>query len=92
LTGPAGRMTTSVIAAVAQFERDLLIERTISGQARAKAAGVKFGRPNALKNGERAAVLAQLATGISISQAARDAGVSRATVMRAAKADTRNSA
>jgi putative DNA-invertase from lambdoid prophage Rac len=82
----------SVIAAVAQFERDLLIERTISGQARAKAAGVKFGRPPALANGERAAVLEQLATGISISAAARQAGVSRATVMRAAKADTRNSA
>ncbi len=49
------------------------------------------GKP-ALANGERAAVLEQLATGISISQAARQAGVSRATIMRAAKADTRNSA
>jgi putative DNA-invertase from lambdoid prophage Rac len=92
LTSSAGKMTMGVIAAVAQFERDLLIERTISGQARAKAAGVKFGRPPALANGERAAVLEQLAAGISISQAARDAGVSRATIMRAAKADTRNSA
>jgi putative DNA-invertase from lambdoid prophage Rac len=40
LTSSAGKMTMGVIAAVAQFERDLLIERTISGQARAKAAGV----------------------------------------------------
>ena len=36
LTSPAGRMTMSVIAAVARFEKDLLIERTLSGPARAK--------------------------------------------------------
>ncbi len=46
LTSPAGKMTMGVIAAVAQFERDLLIERTLSGQARARAEGKKFGRPS----------------------------------------------
>ena len=45
LTSPAGKMTMGVIAAVAQFEKDLLIERTQAGQARAKAEGKKFGRP-----------------------------------------------
>jgi putative DNA-invertase from lambdoid prophage Rac len=84
-------LTMGVVAAVAQFERDLLIERTISAQARAKAAGVVFGRPPALANGERAQALAELAAGASISSVARRAGVSRATIMRAAKADTRNS-
>jgi putative DNA-invertase from lambdoid prophage Rac len=75
-------MTMGVIAAVAQFEKDLLIERTLSGQARAKAAGVRFGRPSALKNGERAIVLQKLTAGLSISACAREAGVSRATVLR----------
>ena len=42
LTSPAGKMTMGVIAAVAQFERDLLIERTLSGQARARAEGKKL--------------------------------------------------
>jgi len=37
LTSPAGKMTMGVIAAVAQFERDLIIERTLSGQSRARA-------------------------------------------------------
>ena len=37
LTSPAGKMTMGVIAAVAQFEKDLLIERTLSGQTRARA-------------------------------------------------------
>ena len=89
LTSPAGRMTMSVIAAVARFEKDLLIERTLSGQARAKAAGVKFGAPCKLANGQKAAVLADLAAGKSISALARDHNVSRATIMRARQADTR---
>ena len=39
LTSPAGKMTMGVINAVAQFERDLLVERTHSGLTRAKAEG-----------------------------------------------------
>ena len=39
LTSPAGRMTMQVIAAVAEFERDLLVERTQAGLARAKVEG-----------------------------------------------------
>jgi putative DNA-invertase from lambdoid prophage Rac len=45
LTSPAGKMTMQVIAAVAEFERDLLIERTQSGINRAKAAGKQFDIP-----------------------------------------------
>lgn len=45
LTSPAGKMTMTVLAAVAQFERDLLIERTQSGLERAKAEGKVLGRP-----------------------------------------------
>ncbi|MDP2244825.1 recombinase family protein [Pseudomonas sp.] len=45
LTSPAGKMTMSVIASVAEFERDLLIERTQAGLARAKSEGKSLGRP-----------------------------------------------
>jgi len=45
LTSPAGKMTMQVISAVAEFERDLLIERTHAGLERAKAEGKKLGRP-----------------------------------------------
>jgi putative DNA-invertase from lambdoid prophage Rac len=48
LTSSAGKMTMNVINAVAQFERDLLIERTQSGLARAKATGKPLGRPSVL--------------------------------------------
>lgn len=48
LTSAAGKMTMAVIAAVAEFERDLLVERTQAGLTRAKAQGKKLGRPSSL--------------------------------------------
>jgi putative DNA-invertase from lambdoid prophage Rac len=86
LTSPAGKMTMGVIAAVAQFERDLLIERTLSGQARARAEGKKFGRPAALTAERREKALQRLADGASISEVAREMRASRATIMRVGRA------
>ena len=83
LTSPAGCMTMGVITAVAQFERDLLIERTQSGLARARAEGVVFGRPATLDATQRDAVRKELAAGASVSALARQHGTSRQTIMRA---------
>lgn len=47
LTSAAGKMTMQISSAVAEFERDLLLERTHSSISRAKAAGKRFGRPPA---------------------------------------------
>ncbi len=82
LTSPAGKMTMQVIAAVAEFERDLLIERTQSGIHRAKVAGKQFGRPPALNMVERATVIERLAAGINIAELAREFKTTRQTVMR----------
>ena len=87
LTSPAGKMTMGVIAAVAQFEKDLLIERTLAGQARAKAEGKKFGRPAVLTDEGRAKALQRLADGASISAVAREMKASRATIMRVGRAE-----
>jgi putative DNA-invertase from lambdoid prophage Rac len=82
LTSPAGKMTMGVIAAVAEFERDLLIERTQSGLARAKAEGKTLGRPPALTSAQRINALKRLGAGEAIASVARDLKTSRATVMR----------
>jgi len=82
LTSPAGRMTMGVINAVAQFERDLLIERTQAGLARTKAEGTTLGRPVLLDVGKREAVRAELAGGASVAALARRLGVSRQTIQR----------
>ncbi len=82
LTSAAGKMTMGVISAVAEFERDLLIERTQAGLRRAKAEGKTFGRPSALTEAQRSIVIAQLNGGVSVAQIARDMKTSRQTVMR----------
>lgn len=82
LTSAAGRMTMQVLAAVAEFERDLLIERTQSGLARAKAQGKTLGRPQALSSDQRNDVLQRLAAGEAVAAVARALKTSRATVMR----------
>jgi putative DNA-invertase from lambdoid prophage Rac len=86
LTSPAGKMTMGVIAAVAQFERDLLIERTLAGQARARAEGKRFGRKPVLDGERRQKALQRVADGASISAVAREMKVSRATIMRVSRA------
>lgn len=86
LTSSAGKLTMGVINAVAQFERDLLIERTQAGLARAKAEGKRMGRPPALSDDQQSDVLAQLAAGKSVAALARDLKVSRQTIMRVRQA------
>lgn len=82
LTSPAGKMTMGVIAAVAEFERDLLIERTQAGLALAKASGKTIGRPQSLDKGQAAMVRQKLSEGYSVASLAREFGTSRQTVMR----------
>lgn len=89
LTSPAGKMTMAVIAAVAEFERDLLIERTHAGLARAKAEGKVVGRPSALSATQQQEVRARLNDGESVAALAREYGTSRQTVMRARVAAAR---
>jgi putative DNA-invertase from lambdoid prophage Rac len=86
LTSAAGKMTMQVIAAVAEFERDLLMERTQSGITRAKAAGKRFGRPPTLSPEERVAVLQRLNDGAAVAEIAREFKTTRQTILRVREA------
>lgn len=90
LTSAAGKMTMAVIAAMAEFERDLLIERTQAGLARAKSEGKILGRPQSLSPLQTQALQKQLASGESIASLARAFSTSRQTVMRARQAAVLN--
>jgi putative DNA-invertase from lambdoid prophage Rac len=79
LTSPAGKMTMSVIASVAEFERDLLVERTQSGLARAKQQGKILGRPQKSSNKEVQNLKNQMMTQ---SEVALKLGISLSTVKR----------
>ena len=71
-----------VLTAVAEFERDLLIERTHAGMARARAEGKVMGRPPSLTKEHQVEVMQRLAMGISVAQLARDYGTTRQSIMR----------
>lgn len=85
LASAAGKMTMGVLSAVAEFERDLLIERTQAGLSRAKAEGKALGRPSALTVAQQQAVLASRAQGVSLGVLAKQYGVSRAAIQRIGK-------
>lgn len=85
LTSAAGKMTMQIISAVAEFERDLLIERTQSGIQRAKANGKKLGRPSALSQLQKNAVIERLKSGENISAIAREFKTTRQTILRIKK-------
>jgi putative DNA-invertase from lambdoid prophage Rac len=85
LTSAAGKLTMGVIAAVAEFERDLLIERTQAGLHRARASGKVLGRPSALSATQRAEIRERRSRGVSLGALAREYGVSRAAIQRVEK-------
>jgi len=80
LTSPAGKLLLSMLAAVAEMERDLLIERTQAGLARAKAEGKQLGRPRRITAEQRSIIVSEIGRGVSVSALARAYGVSRATI------------
>lgn len=80
LTSSTGELTVKVLAAVADFERDLIIERTKAGQERAKAEGKHMGRPAKTTQEQRQEIAKALEKGETVSALARLYGVSRATI------------
>ena len=82
LTSSTGKLTMGVINAVAEFERDLLIERTQAGLARARAEGKAIGRPASLTPEQRRLAEQLLREGQGASAVARELRVSRATIRR----------
>ena len=80
---PAGKLVYSIIAAVAEMERDLLIERTNSGLAASRARGRKGGRKREFSPAAVRKAQEQYDRGeLSVTEIARLAGVSRQTLYR----------
>ena len=81
---PVGRMTFHLFGALAEFERDLIRERTMAGLAAARARGRRGGRPTVMTTEKIAVAKAMYASREhEIATIARVVGVSRASVYRA---------
>src|SRR5215831_5254701 len=81
-TTPHGRLMLTVLGGLAEFERELIRARTGDGRARAKARGVRFGRPSALTPHQRQEALKRLGSGEAQADVARSFNVSQATISR----------
>ena len=90
LTTPHGKLIASVMASLAEFERDLVRERVCSGLAAAKAKGKKLGRkPGQRVKADKYApkVLQMVSEGHSYRQIARELRLSKTTVNEIVKRD-----
>lgn len=82
-TTPTGRLTFHLFAALAEFERDLIRERTMAGLTAARARGRKGGRKPSLSPKKVQVAQAMYAAGDStVAEIAKVLGVSRATIYR----------
>lgn len=89
---PTGRLMAGIIGSFAQFERDLIAERTRSGLAAARARGVTLGRPHGSSTiaKHKAQVATMLADNVPVRKIARALGISTSSVM-SLKSQLRNS-
>jgi DNA invertase Pin-like site-specific DNA recombinase len=77
----------TVLGDLAEFERELILARTSDGRTRAKARGVKFGRPPSLLTAhQRQEAIERLANGEAQADIARSYAVSQSTISRLAPA------
>ena len=81
LTSTTGKLLLTMLMAVAEMERSLIVERTQAGLARAKAEGKQLGRRSKTTDEQKKVIRQKLLDGVSVSAVAREYGVSRATVL-----------
>ena len=77
-----GRLLVTMLAGIAEFERELIRARTGEGRTRAKARGVIFGRPSKLTAHQRQEALQRLAVGETQADIARSYAVDATTIGR----------
>ena len=82
-TTPAGKMIFSIFGAFAEFERELIRERTIAGLKSARARGRKGGRKHLLTKSQVRLIQATMKSkDISVSELCKELKISRATLYR----------
>ena len=79
---PSGKLLFHVLGSIAEFERDLIRERTRAGMAAAERRGARIGRPRAIRGPETFALERMQRQGLSVRAIAREIGCSAATVSR----------
>jgi DNA invertase Pin-like site-specific DNA recombinase len=81
-SSPQGRLLSTLLAAIAEFERELIRERTGEGRRRAMANGVKFGRKPKLSPFQRVEAIKRRAAGETLASIARSYAVDLSMISR----------
>lgn len=81
-TSPGGKMILTIFAGIAEFERELIIERTSVGRKLAMKNGIEFGRPKKFTSEQIDAVKTLINNGSSVKQVAETFKVHPATIYR----------
>jgi len=81
-TSAHGKLITAVLAALAEFERSMILSRTSEGRKRAMDRGVQFGRKPKLTPHQVAEALARRANGEALMEIAKSYNVSHSTISR----------
>ncbi|HBD9326082.1 TPA: recombinase family protein [Legionella pneumophila] len=81
-TSHAGKMIMTVFAGIAEFERDLIRERTSAGRSAAKKRGIRFGRPKKMNEEQELLAKRLLEENKSVSEIAKTFNVHKATIYR----------
>lgn len=81
-TSPSGKMIMTVFAGIAEFERELIRERTGAGRAAAKKRGVRFGRPEKMNEEQKLLAKRLLQEDKSVNEVAKTFNVHKATIYR----------
>lgn len=81
-TTPQGRLLSTLLASIAEFERELIRERTGAGRKRAIANGVKFGRKRKLSEYQRAEAIKRRAAGETLASIAKSYAVDLSMISR----------
>ena len=83
-SSPQGRLLSTLLAAIAEFERELIRERTGEGRRRAMDAGVKFGRKRKLSDYQRAEAIKRRDAGETLASIAKSYAVDVSMISRLA--------
>jgi DNA invertase Pin-like site-specific DNA recombinase len=81
-TTPQGKLLRTILAGVAEFERDVIRERTGEGRKRAMANGIKFGRKPKLTAHQQAEAIKRRAAGETLADIAKRYAVNVSTISR----------
>lgn len=87
-TNAAGRLMLTIMAGLAEFEREMIVSRTSEGRQRALSEGKRFGRPTRLSGHQQGEVIRRHADGESVVDLARSYGVHHSTISRLVSTST----